>query len=70
MVDIRLFYKEHPDPNVAGDDPSLTDPEAGEAVKGEAVAAEGSPQDGEANSRDVGVSPQDLQAASSHAANP
>ena len=29
MVDIRRFYKEHPDPHVEGGDPSLADPEAG-----------------------------------------
>jgi len=33
MVDIRKFYKEHPDPHVAVADPSLADPEASAAKK-------------------------------------
>ena len=70
MVDIRKFYKEHPDPHVAEADSSLIDPEAAGDVEGEVVAEERSPQDGEASPKDAGVSPQDLSTTSTKAATP
>ena len=68
MVDIRKFYKEHPDPHVAVADPSLADPEAAGGGEGEAAADERSPQDGGASPKDAGVSPQDLATTSTKAA--
>ena len=68
MVDIRKFYKGHPNPHVAGADPSLADPEAGGDEKGKAAAVKGIPQDGGASPRDAGVIPHDLQTASAKAA--
>ena len=70
MVDIRKFYKEHPDPHVAVADPSLADPEAAGGGEGEAAADERSPQDGGASPKDAGVSPLDLPSTSTKAATP
>ena len=70
MVDIRKFYKEHPDPHVAVADPSLADPEAATGGKGEAGADKRNPQDGGANPKNAGVSPQDLSTSSTKAATP
>jgi hypothetical protein len=44
MVDIRKFYKEHPDPHVAVADPSLADPEASRGEEGEAGSRQAQPQ--------------------------
>ena len=49
MVDIRKFYKEHPDPHVAVADSSLADPEAARGEEGEAGADKRSPKDGGAS---------------------
>ena len=70
MVDIRKFYKEHPDPHVAVADPSLADPEAAIGGEGEAGADERSTQDGGASPKNAGVSPQDLSTSSTKAAIP
>jgi hypothetical protein len=81
MVDIRKFFKEHPDPHMAAADPPLADPEDdgdeedeaaaadGSPQDGGNVAAESSPQDGGASPRVVDASPQVLPAAPSDPAN-
>lgn len=70
MVDIRKFYKEHPDPHVAVADPSLADPEASRGEEGEAGTDKRSPKDGGASPKNAGVSPQDLSTSSTKAAIP
>ena len=70
MVDIRKFYKEHPDPHAAAAESSLANVETARDGEGEALADERSPQDGEASPKDAGVIPQDLQTASTGAAIP
>ena len=67
MVDIRKFYKEHPDPHVAVADPSLADPEAARGEEGEAGTDKRSPKDGGASPKNAGVSPQDLSTSSTKA---
>ena len=63
MVDLRLFYKAHPDPHLAAGETSL-------AGEGEVLADERGPQDGGASPKDAGVSPQDPETASPKAAVP
>ena len=68
MVDLRVFYKEHPDPHLAAGEASSI---AGmDTAGGEGETEQGSPKDGGAGSQDAGDSPQAPETASTKAATP
>lgn len=70
MVDIQKFHKEYPDPHAATAESSLVNVGIAGDGEGEALAHERSLQDGGASPKDAGVSPQDLQTASTRTATP
>jgi hypothetical protein len=68
MVDLGIFYKEHPDPHLAA---GVSSPVAGQdATGGEGEAEQGSPKDGGTGSQDAGNSPQAPETAPTKTATP
>ena len=66
MVDLRVFYKEHPDPHLAAGGSSSVASAGATGDEGEAEP--GSPKNDGAGSQDAGVSPQAPETAATEAA--